>query len=349
MGFFKNWLAKRAAKKDKTLASVIEKNDENRVFKNSENQKKFDDGLRKSSTALENGISQLLKKYQKIDESLFDDLEELLISYDVGFNASQKILEAIREEVSYQNVVDPKLIKDIFVDKMFVYYITNLSVNTEINLFDNKTNVVLVVGVNGVGKTTSIAKITNSFVQQGKKVLLVAGDTFRAGAVEQLKVWAEKLNVDIVYSDKEGQDPASLIYTGVKKGYDEKYDLVICDTSGRLQNKVNLMNELKKIVNVIHKFDETAPHETLLVLDATTGQSGLNQAKAFNEVADISGIILTKMDSTSKGGIIFAIKDIFNTPVKFIGLGETINDLEPFDLQKFIDGMAAEFDESIKK
>ncbi|MDE6289652.1 MAG: signal recognition particle-docking protein FtsY, partial [Ureaplasma sp.] len=196
---------------------------------------------------------------------------------------------------------------------------------------------------------TSIAKITNSFVKQGKKVLLVAGDTFRAGAVEQLKVWAEKLNVDIVYSDKEGQDPASLIYTGVKKGYDEKYDLVICDTSGRLQNKVNLMNELKKIVNVIHKFDETAPHETLLVLDATTGQSGLNQAKSFNEVSNVSGIILTKMDSTSKGGIIFAIKDIFNTPVKFIGLGEFIDDLEPFDLQKFIDGMAAEFDESIKK
>ncbi|MDE6289650.1 MAG: signal recognition particle receptor subunit alpha, partial [Ureaplasma sp.] len=178
MGFFKNWLAKRAAKKDKTLASVIEKNDENRIFKNSENQKKFDDGLRKSSSALENGISQLLKKYQKIDESLFEDLEELLISYDVGFNASQKILDAIREEVSYQNVVDPQLIRDIFVDKMFVYYITNLSVNTEINLYENKTNVVLVVGVNGVGKTTSIAKITNSFVKQGKKVLLVAGDTF---------------------------------------------------------------------------------------------------------------------------------------------------------------------------
>ena len=239
----------------------------------------------------------------------------------------------------YQKVNDPELIKSIIIDKIFIYYIQDTEINTEINLKQNQTNVVLVVGVNGVGKTTSIAKITKKFINENKKVLLVAGDTFRAGAVEQLKVWAQRLNVDIELPIKEGQDPASVIYSGVKKGYEEEYDLVICDTSGRLQNKINLMNELKKIHDVIHKFDQNAPHETLLVLDATQGQSGINQAKALMKLQKISGIVLTKMDSTSRGGIVLAIKDAFNIPVKLIGLGEKLDDLSVFDLEMYVDSM----------
>ncbi len=342
-GFFRRLWNKITGKKD-TVEQIQQKNEENRILKQDTNQEKFDAGLKKTSSALESGINELVKKYKKIDDDLYDSLEELLISYDIGSVATYKILDAIKEEVVYQNVTDVNLIKEIFLDKMFIYYINNSIIDTDINLKNDRTNVVLVVGVNGVGKTTTIAKITNKFVKENKKVLLVAADTFRAGAVEQLKVWAERLGVDIVLPQSANQDPASVIYQGVQKGYEEKYDLVICDTSGRLQNKTNLMNELKKIYQIIAKFDETAPHETLLVLDATTGQSGLNQAKAFSEVANITGIVLTKMDSTSKGGIIFAIKDMFNIPVKFIGLGETLDDLEVFDLQTFVDGMLTNFD-----
>ena len=349
MGFFKKISEKfhKKSSSEKTVEQISQKNDENRVFKAANNQDKFDSGLRKSSSGLNEAIASLITDYKEIDEELYESLEELLIGYDVGYVATMKIVDAVRDEVNYRNVSDPKLIKEILVDKMFTYYIQDTNISTNIELYDDKTNVVLVVGVNGVGKTTSIAKITKYFVDQKKKVLLVAGDTFRAGAVEQLKVWAERLGVDIVIPDKAGQETASVIYKGVQKGYAEKYDLVICDTSGRLQNKINLMNELKKIYDVIHKFDETAPHETLLVLDATTGQSGLSQAKAFNEATKLTGIVLTKMDSTSKGGIVLAIKDAFNVPVKFIGLGESIDDLKPFDLEQFVDGMVASFDNLI--
>lgn len=342
--FFKKLFSK-SSKKTEIVKQIAKKNEENSVFKLEDNKEKFDLGLKKNSSILKEGINSLLTKYSTINEELFESLEELLISYDVGYGATQKIIDAVKDEILMQNIKETKLIKQIFIDKMFIYYINNSIISTDINLKNDRTNVVLVVGVNGVGKTTSIAKITNKFVNQNKKVLLVAGDTFRAGAVEQLKIWSSRLGVDIILPEKPNQDPASLIYKGVEKGYNEKYDLVICDTSGRLQNKVNLMNELKKIYNVIHKFDQNAPHETLLVLDATTGQSGLNQAKAFHEVSNITGIILAKMDSTSRGGIIFAIKDLFDIPVKFIGLGEGIDDLEPFDLQKFIDGMGQSFDE----
>ncbi|EGZ30839.1 signal recognition particle-docking protein FtsY [Malacoplasma iowae 695] len=253
-----------------------------------------------------------------------------------------KIVDAIRDEINFQNVKDPKLIKEIIVDKIFTYYIQDTNVNTFLNVKNDRTNVILVTGVNGVGKTTSIAKIANKFKKEKKKILLVAGDTFRAGAVEQLNVWSQKIGTDIVLPDKPNQDPASVIYMGLKKGYEEKYDLIICDTSGRLQNKVNLMNELKKIHQVIHKFDNSAPHEVLLVLDATTGQSGIIQAKAFKEITDVTGIILAKMDSTSKGGIILSIKDNFDIPVKYIGLGEKLEDLSPFDLEKFIIGITKE-------
>lgn len=345
MGFLKKLIDKIKGKK--TLSEKIEeKNIENKaevyVKQESVSQKKFDDGLKKSSSNLSQAIAEISKKYKEVDESLYESVEELLISYDVGVTATMKIVDAIRDEVNFQNVKDPKLIKEIIVDKIFTYYIQDTNVNTFLNVKNDRTNVILVTGVNGVGKTTSIAKIANKFKKDNKKILLVAGDTFRAGAVEQLNVWSKKIGVDIVLPDKPNQDPASVIYTGVKKGYEEKYDLVICDTSGRLQNKVNLMNELKKIHQVIHKFDNSAPHEVLLVLDATTGQSGIVQAKAFKEITDVTGIILTKMDSTSKGGIILSIKDNFDIPVKYIGLGEKLEDLSPFDLEKFIIGITKE-------
>ena len=347
MGFFKKIFNKFTNKNDDIAEKISLKNEENRIFKASDNQRKFDEGLRKSSNTLSDAIVDLFSKHKSIDLDFYESLEELLIMYDVGYVATTKIVKAIEEEVNYRQVKDPNLIKQILIDKIFTYYIQDTDINTNINLYSNKTNVVLVVGVNGVGKTTSIAKITKYFVDQNKKVLLVAGDTFRAGAVEQLKIWANRLNVDIVSPKKVGQETASVIFEGVKKGYEEKYDLVICDTSGRLQNKINLMNELKKINDIIHRYDKTAPHETLLVLDATTGQSGLAQAQAFNEVTKLTGIVLAKMDSTSKGGIVLAIKDMFNLPVKFIGLGEKLEDLKPFDLEQFVDGMASGFDKAI--
>ncbi|MDE5553353.1 MAG: signal recognition particle-docking protein FtsY [Malacoplasma sp.] len=348
MGFLKKLINKIRGKKDtiEDLSEKIqEKNIENKteIYKQeSEKQKKFDEGLRKSSTNLSKAIAEIAKNYREIDDTLYENIEELLISYDVGVTATTKIVDAIKDEINYQNVKDPKLVKEIIVDKIFTYYIQESEVNTFLNIRKDRTNVILVTGVNGVGKTTSIAKIAYKFIKDKKKVLMVAGDTFRAGAVEQLKIWADRVKADIVLPEKNQVDPASVIYNGVKKGYEEKYDVVICDTSGRLQNKINLMNELKKIHQVIKKFDQTAPHEVLLVLDATTGQSGIMQAKAFKEITDVTGIILAKMDGTSKGGIVLSIKDTFNIPVKYIGLGEKIEDLSHFDLEKFIVGITKE-------
>ncbi|MGL4948256.1 MAG: signal recognition particle-docking protein FtsY [Mycoplasma sp.] len=339
MSLFNFKKIKEKIQEKKKQTAIKEQNEANRIFKSEDNQKNFDEGLRNSSTGFSSLIDKIVGKHVKFDDSMLDDLEEQLISYDVGYQATRKIIDAVEEEIRFQNVSDIESVKQIIIDKILVYYIQDSTINTEINLLNDRTNVVLVVGVNGVGKTTSIAKIANHFVNQNKKVLLVAGDTFRAGAVEQLKKWSTQLGVDIVTPKKDGQDPASVIFEGLEKGYASKYDLIICDTSGRLQNKVNLMNELNKIVKIIQRFDETAPHETLLVLDATTGQSGLNQAKAFKEVSNPTGIILTKMDSSSKGGIVLAIKDLFDIPVKFIGLGESIDDLKPFELEQYIEAL----------
>ncbi len=343
MGFFKRLFSKIKRKDKQTVDAVAEANLKNQVVFNDPNQKSFDEGLKKSASALDQSIAELLvdKKMIMTDE-WYENLEDTLVSYDVGYTAASKIVEAIKNEIAYQNVDNPNLIKEIILDKLITYYIQDTDINTNFNLENDRTNVILVVGANGVGKTTSIAKIAKYFVDQNKKVLLVAGDTFRAGAVEQLGVWSQRLGCDIVTPHKPGQDPASVVYEGMQKGYEQHYDLIIVDTSGRLQNKANLMNELKKVYNIIHKFDQQAPHESLLVMDATTGQSGLSQAKAFNECAELSGIILAKMDSTSHGGIVLAIKDAFNVPVKMIGLGEQIDDLKPFDLERFIDGLVAD-------
>lgn len=318
---------------------IKDQNEANRIFNN--DQKKYDSGLKQSSFSFATALNTLSKKYVKVNDEYFDNLIDVFVAMDIGYASSKKIVDAIKEEVQYQKINDPNLIKEIIIDKLFVYYIQDSNLNTELNFQPGRPNVFLMMGVNGVGKTTTIAKIAARYKQMNYKILFVAGDTFRAGAVEQLKIWAEKTNCDILVPDNPKQDSATVIYRGIKKGVEEKYDLIICDTSGRLQNKINLMNELKKISNVITKFIPDAPHETLLVLDATTGQSGLNQAKAFHELISISGIVLTKLDSSSKGGVILAIKDLFNVPVKLIGIGEKIDDLTNFDLEKYILGITS--------
>lgn len=339
MGFFSKIKEALSFKKKNKVSQQIQKKQEESSFIE---QKKFDEGLKKSSDFLQTSLKEITKNYVRVDEQLIEKIESFLLQFDIGYASVNKILNSIVEEIKFQNVNDPNLIKDIIVDKLFVYYIQDTDIENEIVLKENTTNVILVTGVNGVGKTTSIAKLANKFIKQGLKVGLVAGDTFRAGAVEQLSIWAQRLNISIFKPDKPNQDPASVIYTGIVNAKKQALDVIICDTSGRLQNKVNLMNELKKIDKIIKKFDESQPCESLLVIDATTGQSGIAQAKAFNEVTKLTGIILTKMDSTSKGGIILSIKDAFNLPVKYIGLGEKIDDLEPFDLEKFIYGITNE-------
>ena len=321
--------------KNKVVKEIQKKNESNSLI----TQEKFDAGLRKSSGSLDTFVNNIAKKYHKVNDEMIEEIEETLLQYDLGPKACSKIMDSIVEEIKFQRVEDPNLVKQIIVDKLFVYYIQNTDINVDINIKPNTTNVVWVTGANGVGKTTSIAKLAAKYKNEGYKISLVAGDTFRAGAIEQLKVWANKLELPIFTPSKPGQDPASVIYNGVSHAKENGIDIVICDTSGRLQNKVNLMNELKKIDTVIKKFDPSQPCESLLVIDATTGQSGINQAKAFNEVTKITGIVLTKMDSTSKGGIILAIKDALNLPVKFIGLGESLEDIEEFNLEQFIKGL----------
>lgn len=315
------------------------KNKKNLLKQDKLQQISFDKGLKKSNHFFKEMINKIVYEKVKIDESFFQKIEETLLVMDLGVNATNKIMSSIIDEVKQQNIADAKLIKQIIIDKLFVYYIQDTTTNFALNLKQNEVNVILFFGVNGVGKTTTIAKVANYLNQKQYKVCLIAGDTFRAGAVEQLDIWAKKLNIKIFKPHKINQDPASVIYDGIKWAKENNFNVVLCDTSGRMQNKINLMNELKKIDHVIKKFIPNQPCESLLVIDSTIGQSGLIQAKIFLEFIKITGIILTKIDSTSHGGIVFSIKDNFNLPVKFVGLGETINDLQPFDLEKFIYSM----------
>ncbi len=301
---------------------------------------KYVSGLRKSGNNFSQKIIELQNKHNKIDDDFFEELEEILIMSDISVNLVLIIIDEIKKEVKTENVVDRNLINEIIADKMFAIYANQSIVDTTLNLDNDGLNVLLVVGVNGSGKTTSIAKIANKLINDGKSVLIGAGDTFRAGAVAQLKVWANKVGAEIVMSEKEGADPSSVIYKSLEIAINKKYDVLIIDTAGRLQNKVNLMNELAKMNGIIKKFIPDAPHETLLVLDATTGQNGVLQAKSFQEVAPLTGIILTKMDGTSNGGIILSIKDQLNIDVKLIGLGEKIDDLQEFDLDAYIYGLS---------
>ena len=296
-------------------------------------------GLEKSRKNFASRLDALSKRYAKINPEYFEELEEILVESDVGVGLSIRLCEELLEKTSKENLSDPKAINEMLVDEMFVGYATKGdSIENEIRFRENGPTVLLVCGVNGVGKTTSIAKLAYRYKNKGKSVLLVAGDTFRAGAVEQLKVWADRLGCPIV-TGKPESDPASVAYDGARYAVEHNIDLMILDTAGRLQTKANLMQELSKITRVIGKEIPDAPHESFLIIDATTGQNGVLQAKAFKEVSQITGIVITKMDGTSKGGIILSIRDELGIPVRFIGLGEEMEDLQEFDLDKYLYGL----------
>ena len=248
-----------------------------------------------------------------------------------------EFIDRLKRRVKHENIINSEDLKEVIIDEMFIIYVNNEIVVNKINYNPSGPTVVLFVGVNGVGKTTTIGKIANKLKKEGKKVMMVAGDTFRAGAVEQLIEWGKRTDTKVVASTS--TDPSSVVYDGLNEAIKDSYDVVLIDTAGRLQNKVNLMNELEKMNKVIGKLIPNAPHETLLVIDATTGQNGISQAKSFKEITNITGIVLTKLDGTAKGGIVLAIKEAVNIPVKFVGLGEKEEDLQTFDIEKYIYGL----------
>lgn len=300
--------------------------------------KTYEKGMAKSRKAFASKLDELSKRYKKVDQEYFEELEEILIESDVGVELSLSLCEKLLDKSAKEGLTDPKAINDALVDLMFVDYATKgESIVNEVRFVLGVT-VLLVVGVNGVGKTTSIAKLAYRYKKMGKKVMLAAGDTFRAGAVEQLSVWADRLGIGIV-KGKENEDPASVAFAAARKAKEEGVDLLIVDTAGRQQTKANLMQELGKISRVLGKEIEGAPHETFLIIDATTGQNGVLQARSFKEVANLTGIVVTKMDGTSKGGIILSIRDELGVPVRFMGLGERMEDLEEFDLDKYLYGL----------
>ena len=314
------------------------------VFKNkekeevrSESVQKYDEGLKKSRNEFVSKLNMLGIKYTKVNEEYFEELENILIMADIGVNTVMNFMERLRKRVKSENITDTKYLNEVIVDELFIIYVNNETITDKINMALEGPTVLLMVGVNGVGKTTTIAKLANKYHNEGKKVMLIAADTFRAGAVDQLKIWAERTNS--LFYGKSEIDPAGVIYDGLNKAKEENVDIVLIDTAGRLHNKVNLMKELEKMNKVIGKLIPNAPHETLLVIDATTGQNGIMQASAFKEITNITGIVLTKLDGTAKGGIVLAIKEEVNIPVKFVGLGEKMTDLIPFDIENYIYGL----------
>lgn len=336
MGLFskiKNAFIKQEEKEDKKLTE-IEKEEKIET-------EKYISGLSKSRDNFVNKLSLLGIKYTKINDEFYDELEEILITADVGINTVMSFTERLRKRVKSENITDFEYLKEVIVDELLMIYVGNDILTSKLSLKDNELNVVLFVGVNGVGKTTSIAKIANKLKNDNKKVMVIAGDTFRAGAVNQLKEWADKL--DLLFFGDDRKDPSAVIYDGLLKAKEKKVDVVLIDTAGRLQNKVNLMKELEKMNRVISDIVPNNPVETLLVIDATTGQNGISQAKSFKEITNITGIVLTKLDGTAKGGIVLAIKENTNIPVKFVGLGEKETDLIPFDIEKYIYGLFKEF------
>ena len=318
------------------------KKEEKEVKEEKESLEVYDKGLTKSRNTFSSRLLDLTNRYSKVNEEYFEELEEILIMADIGVNTVMNFMEKLRKRVKDEKITDPEFLKEVIVDELFIIYVSGEVLST--NLKRNETNptVYLFVGVNGVGKTTTIAKLASKEKEKNRKVLLIAGDTFRAGATKQLKEWSERIGVDF-YGKSEGVDPASVIYEGLEYAINNDIDTVLIDTAGRLQNKTNLMMELEKINRVIKKIIDRAPDETLLVIDATTGQNGISQAKSFKEITDLTGIILTKLDGTAKGGIVLAIKEEVNLPVKYIGLGETAKDLQEFDIEKYIYSLFKDF------
>lgn len=306
---------------------------------------KFKQGLEKSRENFQNKLNDLLAVYRKVDEDFFEALEEMLIQADVGFNTVMELVDELRMEAKRQNITETEELREVIVEKIVDIYVQGDQEIDRMDIEDDRLNVILMVGVNGVGKTTTIGKLAHRYKQEGKKVILAAGDTFRAGAIEQLQVWGERVGVEVI-SQKEGSDPAAVMYDAVNAAKSRGADVLICDTAGRLQNKANLMNELQKVRKVIDRNIPGAPHEVLLALDATTGQNALSQAKSFKEVTQVTGIVLTKLDGTAKGGIVLAIRNELQIPVKFVGLGEKMDDLQPFDAESYVYGLFADMIES---
>ncbi|MDC2864735.1 MULTISPECIES: signal recognition particle-docking protein FtsY [unclassified Bacillus (in: firmicutes)] len=299
---------------------------------------KFKQGLEKTRNSFSEKVNDLVYRYRKVDEEFFEELEEILIGADVGVSTVMELIDQLRDEVKRRNIQDPKEVQDVISEKLIEIYKGNGNFNNELNIQDNALTVILFVGVNGVGKTTTIGKMAHKFKADGKSVLLAAGDTFRAGAIEQLEVWGERVDVEVIKQGS-GSDPAAVMYDAIQAAKSRKVDVLLCDTAGRLQNKVNLMKELEKVKRVIEREVPGAPHEVLLVIDATTGQNGLSQAKTFREATNVTGIVLTKLDGTAKGGIVLAIRNEMDVPVKFVGLGEQMDDLQAFDPEQYVYGL----------
>ncbi|MBD8838066.1 MULTISPECIES: signal recognition particle-docking protein FtsY [unclassified Paenibacillus] len=300
--------------------------------------KQFKDGLEKTRKGLVEKVSDLVIRRKKIDEEFYEELEEILIGADVGVNTVMNLIEDLRVEVKKRKIEDAAELQPVLSEKL-----TGLlrgEQNNELKMNPNGITVILFVGVNGVGKTTTIGKLAHRFKQQGKKVIMAAGDTFRAGAIEQLEVWGQRAGVDVI-KQQSGSDPAAVMYDAVQAAKQRGADVLLCDTAGRLQNKSNLMDELNKIYRVIQREIPDAPHEVLMVLDATTGQNALNQAKLFGEKSGVTGLVLTKLDGTAKGGIVVAIRQELDLPVKLVGLGEKIDDLQQFDSEQFVHALFA--------
>ncbi|MDQ0914200.1 signal recognition particle-docking protein FtsY [Paenibacillus sp. V4I5] len=294
---------------------------------------KFKEGLTKTRDAFVDRVDDLFSRRKKIDEDFYEELEEILIGADVGVNTVLKLIDQLRAEVKKRKIEDPAELQPILSEKLIELLKGDADAGLKLN--PNGLSVILFVGVNGVGKTTTIGKMAHMFKSQGKKVLMAAGDTFRAGAIEQLETWGERVGVDVI-KQQSGSDPAAVMFDAVQAAKTRGVDILLCDTAGRLQNKVNLMEELNKIYRVIQREVPDAPHEVILVLDATTGQNALSQAKLFGDKTGLTGLVLSKLDGTAKGGIVVAIRQELSLPVKFVGLGEKMDDLQPFDSEQFV-------------
>lgn len=326
---------------EETLTEAVEVVEEKKPSAWSITQK-FKNGLAKTRDSFTSKVNDLVARYRKVDEDFFEELEEVLLQADVGFETVMELMDKLRFEVQRKNIKDTEGIQAIISEKLVEIYEAGEENITELNLQPNgELTVILFVGVNGVGKTTTIGKLAHRLSKEGKSVLLAAGDTFRAGAIDQLQVWGDRVGCEVV-KQSEGSDPAAVIYDAIAAAKKRGADVLICDTAGRLQNKVNLMKELEKVHRVISREIPNAPHEVLLALDATTGQNALIQAQTFKEATNVTGIVLTKLDGTAKGGIVLAIRNKLHIPVKFVGLGEKMDDLQPFDAERYVYGLFAE-------
>lgn len=309
------------------------------VVKQDETIEKYDKGLEKSRKTFGQFMNDLFSNFRMVDDEFFEELEEALISADVGFETAMRISDELQEEVKLKNVKKQEDVQNTIIEKLVeIYEAEGQEENNNLNIQTDGPTIILFVGVNGVGKTTSIGKLAHRYKQEGKKVLLAAADTFRAGAIDQLVVWGDRADVDVV-KHSAGSDPAAVVFDAVERTKKENYDILLVDTAGRLQNKVNLMKELEKMKRVIEREYPSAPHEVLLVVDATTGQNAMIQAKEFKDTTDVTGIVLSKLDGTAKGGMVLAIRNELHLPVKLVGLGEKITDLADFDPNQFVYGL----------